>query len=188
MTPSDAFLGMDFGFSVAIDDQSILVGARGTDNISGQSDPVEGAVYVFDRLGNQLRKLLPNDSIPGDEFGFSVDIDGNYAIVGAPSNPRERGAAYVFDVNTGRQLHKLIPPIRDDNDDFGLSVAIQGTHALVGAPGDRAFSRFDEVQPVTGSAYLFDIISGELVDQYLPQLANSEVSDDEFGNAKHHHA
>ena len=67
-------------------------------------------------LGDQLFKLLPDDGALGDEFGWSVAISGEVAIVGAhlddaacPSDPEcNSGSAYLFDVATGQQLHKLV--------------------------------------------------------------------------------
>ena len=59
-----------------------------------------GSAYLFDATtGNQLAKLTASDAAPGDEFGFSVAISGNTAIVGASQDDdagSNSGSAYLF--------------------------------------------------------------------------------------------
>ena len=78
-----------------------------------------GAAYLFDTDGGQqLFKLLASDGMAFDNFGRSVAISGNTAIVGAPG----QGAAYLFDTTTGQQIAKLAP----GGAGYGQSVAISG--------------------------------------------------------------
>ena len=106
-------------------------------------------------LGDPLFKLLANGGAAGDEFGISVAISGNTAIVGAyldDDNGSESGSAYIFDVLSGQQIAKLVP---DDNAAFdwlGWSVAISGTTAIIGAYLDDDDNWFN-----SGSAYVYDI-------------------------------
>ena len=90
----------------------------------------------------------PNvDPSAWDHFGFSVDIDGDYAIVGAPywegASGTDRGAAFIFKKDGGSWvemaiLEAWVPASGDwtlgDSDHFGFSVAISGDLAVVGAP------------------------------------------------------
>ncbi len=74
------------------------------------------------------------------EFGWSVDLDGNTAIVGAwqdDDNGFRSGSAYSFDVVTGNQLLKIIPTDGKANGYFGVSVGISGDKVIVGARGSK---------------------------------------------------
>ena len=87
----------NFGTSVALNSDTALVGA-----------PFEnggGAVFVFVRdpdvnSWDRQQKLTAADASPGDEFGYSVSVFGNTAIIGAPqadsSGALTAGAVYVF--------------------------------------------------------------------------------------------
>ena len=78
-------------------------------------------------LGDQLFKLLADDGVVSDVFGWSVAISGTTAIVGAignDDNGGSSGSAYLFDTTTGRQLFKLLPEDGAAFDRFGISVAI----------------------------------------------------------------
>ena len=68
------------------------------------------------------------------------------------------GVAYLFNLRTGEQLHKFSPPGLPGIGDFGRSLAIDGKYALIGdwsATVDGVFN--------VGGAYLFDIVTGDLV-------------------------
>jgi hypothetical protein len=88
--------------------------------------------------------------------GYSVAVDGNIAVVGAPSDDvggTDSGVVKVYDATTGALLHTLTNPSPAFDDEFGLSVAISGTRVVVGAPFDD-IGEFDE-----GSAYVYDLTS-----------------------------
>ena len=133
-----------FGTSVAISGATAIVGAHNDDD-NGENS---GSAYLFDsNTGQQLFKLLPNDGTESDQFGFSVAISGDIAIVGARRtgfNGPSSGSADLFDSNTGQQLFKLLA----DGGGFGGSVAISGATAIVGA----------RTHDANGSAYLFDAV------------------------------
>jgi drug/metabolite transporter superfamily protein YnfA len=97
----------------------------------------------------------PGTNVQADaEQGRSVAIDGNLAVVGAPSDDAaalDSGAVKVYDATSGALLHTLTKPNAARSDHFGASVAISGTRVLVGAPDDTA-SRWS-----SGGAYLFDL-------------------------------
>lgn len=162
LRPDDIESGDNFGFSIAIGDGLILVGATGDDD-NGENS---GSVYVFDAAtGQQLRKLLPSDGAAGDKFGGSVSIDQGLAIIGATSdddNGSNAGAVYLFDVMTGQQLRKLLPDDGEGGDIFGARVSISGGVILVGAPGA------DDHGLNSGSAYVFDAATGQQLWKILP--------------------
>lgn len=154
LTASDAAGGDFFGASVGISGNTAIVGANG-DNVHGS---YSGSAYLFDVItGAQLAKLLPDDGAALDMFGGAVAISGNTAIVGAQGdddNGSLSGAAYLFDAVTGTQLAKLTPNDGSSGDYFGYSVAISGGTAIVGSINDS------ENGGLSGSAYLFDVVTG----------------------------
>lgn len=98
-----------FGRSIALSNNSLLVGAPDTNNIT--PGPGVAFLYRLDALSwdTPLSQLKPNNSKPGDWFGYSVSLDGDQAAIGAPKEDRhprpvtggptqlfESGAAYVF--------------------------------------------------------------------------------------------
>ena len=100
LTGSDTAGGDSFGSSVAISDDTVVIGAPG-DDIGSNTD--QGSVYVFVRSGtswSQQQKLTTSDGAAGDDFGSSVTIDKNGVLAGAPGDSiglnAERGSVYVF--------------------------------------------------------------------------------------------
>ena len=145
-----------FGHSVAISGDYAIVGAR-FDDPSGVSDA--GSAYIYFRSGTtwSLQATLPNPApTTSDEFGWSVAISGDYAIVGAfaddPSGIGDAGSAYIyFRSGTTWSLQATLPnPAPADNDQFGFSVAISGDYAIVGAFADDPSGVTD-----AGSAYIY---------------------------------
>ncbi|MDZ7800035.1 MAG: FG-GAP repeat protein [Trueperaceae bacterium] len=98
LTASDAADNDFFGNSVAIEGDYAIIGAQ-FDDLAGTN---EGSAYVFQRSGDswvEIDKLTATDAGDGDRFGFSVAIDGNYAIIGAEKDDltgTNEGSAYVF--------------------------------------------------------------------------------------------
>ena len=141
-----------------------VVGARRDDD-NGENS---GSAYLFDVVtGQQLWKLFPDDGAAGDNFGGDVSISGNTAIVGARS-----GSAYLFDVTTGQQIAKLLPNDGESADLFGEKVAVFDNLAIVGASHD------DDYGDMSGSAYLFDVTTGQQIAKLLP---NDGEEGDTFG-------
>jgi hypothetical protein len=100
-------------------------------------------------------KLLASDGAAWDEFGCTVAISENYAIVGAEGdddNGYSSGSAYIFE-RTGlswNQAVKLTPADGAEGDRFGAAVAISGSYAIVGAYWN------DGNEAASGSAYIFE--------------------------------
>lgn len=153
LTATSSFSVRWFGAAVAVDGDTILVGAPGT-MVHGLNIP--GAAYVFVRTGEtwtQEAELIAANAEPVDQFGASVALSGNVALVGSihSSGGQEyAGAAYVFTRSgtTWTQQAQLGPAGGPQAWElFGSSVAIEGQTALVGA-------RLSE--PVhAGAAYVF---------------------------------
>ena len=162
-----------FGSSVAIDGNKLLIGAsgRGGTVLPGSSD---GAAYLFDiSTGDLLQTFLNPSPHPmglNENFGLSVDLDGNYVLVGARgdrNNGQEAsGAAYLFDTRTGELLHTVVNPTSDAVDFFADSVSIAGNEVLIGAPLDNT------VGINNGAAYLFDANTGNILQTLFEPEAN----------------
>ena len=151
----------DFGYSIAVSGELVVVGALSedsnatgvngdqTNNIAGGS----GAAYIFERIGgawSQQAYLKASNANAGDSFGVSVAISGELVVVGAQgessnatgvngnqsdNSANASGAAYIFERNGGAwsQQAYLKASNTDVFDDFGSSVAISGELVIVGA-------------------------------------------------------
>lgn len=145
-----------FGSSVAISGDAIIVGAQNKDTNPAQPFiPGAGAAYAFTRsiLGWTPQRLsIAGGGLLGDEFGVSVSVSGGVAVVGARGRSANRGAAHVFLWNGSSWVwHQQL--VADDgamNDQFGDSVAVSGGTVVVGAP------RHDTpIDVEAGAAYVF---------------------------------
>jgi len=172
LIPADIATGDYFGTSVAIGESYVVVGAPGDTPHGGWS----GSVYVFDRsTGQELRKLVPSDGNADDNFGGSVAVTGDRIVVGAfydDPNGWTSGSAYVFEASTGQELFKIFPSDGEPADLFGWRVAADGDLALIGAYLD------DDQGTDSGSAYLFDVNTGQQVHKLLP---NNGAAGTSFG-------
>ena len=106
----------------------------------------------------ETAKLIASDGTAGDQFGFSVSVWGDLAIVGAHHDDDDgdrSGSAYVFqkDDSTGvwHEIDKLTASDGETGDIFGTSVSVSGTTILVGALNDDTENGVD-----SGSAYVFE--------------------------------
>ncbi len=104
LTASDGASADRFGWSVAVSDNVIAVGAREDDTTAG---PDAGSAYIFTRSGTtwtEVQKLAPADPFNGDRFGEGVALSFGNLVVGAAekqlSAPNGQGAAYYFIVYT----------------------------------------------------------------------------------------
>jgi hypothetical protein len=158
----------DFGGRLALDGDTLAVGAVGDD--SAGSDPADnsltdsGAVHVYVREGDtwaqQAYLKSPNPTLGGG-FGWSLALKGDRLLVGAPDDSPE--AVYEF-VRSGGNW-ELAAEIRaanaDPGDNFGYSVALVGDSALIGAPDEDSGATVvngDETNNSAtgaGAAYLF---------------------------------
>jgi hypothetical protein len=125
-----------FGGAVALNGDTALIGAWGT------GDPLEdtsGTAYVFVRSGaiwSQQATLKDPDDTAGDEFGYSVALDGDTALIGADGD-LALGAAYFYSRTDGRwSLQRTLedPTVESNLDGFGSAVALRGDTALIGDP------------------------------------------------------
>jgi FG-GAP repeat protein len=153
LTASDGAAGDVFGYSVALSGNTALVGACQED--------LKGSAYIFERdMENgwrQMAKLTASTREVNDDFGHSVALSGDTALVGAWGDDDYQGSAYVFVRPAGgwedmTETAQLTASDGARTDLFGFSVALSGDIALVGAPQDdvRRGSAFAFIEPIGG--------------------------------------
>ena len=169
-----------FGVSVALDGDTAIVGARQ----DGEEGFLAGAAYVFTRDGTtwtEQAKLTASNASPWAQFGASVAIDGDTAIIGANRGVADdgstSGSAYVFTrVGTTWTEHaRITASDAAPADNFGYSVAMDGDTAIIGAISD------DDGAPSSGSAYVFTNDGATWTEQ-AKLAATDPFSLDLFGN------
>src|SRR5581483_9925565 len=105
------------------------------------------------RTGTLVWTLNDPAPVKSGQFGFSVSLDGDGALVGAPGDDTNVASAYLFDVATGLlrwTFHNPTDFTPMGDGQFGWSVALNGDRVLVGAPSDSLAGKY------AGAAYLFD--------------------------------
>jgi hypothetical protein len=164
ITASDGGENDNFGSSVSISGNTIVVGAFQDSDIANLS----GSAYVFTKPDEgwsdmtQTAKLTASDAGAYDTFGNSVSINGNTIVIGAPKDSdiaNFSGSAYVFtkpvngwvDATQDAELHASDAAATDG---FGGEVSICGDTIVIGSPYD------DDM----GSAYVFIKHDGAWVD------------------------
>jgi hypothetical protein len=157
----------NFGTSVAVAGNCIVVGANEDDNLRGTN---AGAVFVFSKTSSslssswsQMNQLLAANGVDGDSFGRSVAIskDASTIVVGADlvdssDGKTSSGAAYIFQaVDSSKtskttkewtQTGKFLATEQATGDGLGTSIALENNTAVVSAGGDDSFK---------GSVYVF---------------------------------
>src|SRR6266403_1180164 len=183
LTASDAAADDRFGYSVATNGDTVVVGAYGKNWQPGMAPISKGAAYIFERNQGgtenwgQVKILTPGDAAANDQFGWSVAIDVDTVVVGAQGKNSYAGAAYIFERNQGGaenwgQVKKLTASDPANYASFGYSVSINGDTVVVGAYGKNP-----------GRAYIFERNQGgaENWGQVKELTASDGIGGDQFG-------
>lgn len=211
---SNAESGDEFGSAVSVSGNVILVGAPGEDSFSRTVNEGadqngangSGAAYVFRKRGArwvQEAYLKAENGSTSDQFGYTVDLVGETAVIGAPGEDSDAngingnsgdnsapgaGAAYVFN-RTNRiwaQSDYLKAHNSDEDDRFGFSVAIGGDTIVVGADLESSNETginptgFNNSAPQAGAAYVFVRAFHTWRQQAYLKAPNTDA-DDRFG-------
>jgi hypothetical protein len=183
LTASDGAVGDVYGWSVAIHEDTVAIGAYADSGYVGDA-------YVYERNAGgagawgEVARLVASDGVPGTWFGTAVDVFGDTIVVGAEFHDlptaTNAGAAYLFERNAGgpdawgetAQLTGVVPSSLDH---FGVSVSIFADTVLVGAR--------EALQ--AGAAYVFERnLGGANAWGQAAVLAPSDgVATDWFGNS-----
>jgi hypothetical protein len=193
LVASDRAVGDLFGYSVSISGDYAIVGAIMEDeDASGNNNMSQsGSAYIFKRNGTiwtQQAKLVASDRDTSDNFGWSVSISGDYAVIGACNDDADNnsvssaGSAYIFkrDGTIWTQQAKLVASNRERNALFGYSVSISGDYAIVGAFQESKDASDSNILNGAGSAYIFkrDDTSWN---QQAKIVASDRAENDKFG-------
>ncbi|XVJ59717.1 MAG: hypothetical protein HEQ23_10060 [Tepidisphaera sp.] len=150
--------------SLAIKNNTLIVGSPGYDGIAGRVN--QGAVYVFERIGQSLvwnptLRIIDPDNTDQDFFGWSVGFDNTnpdrFAVGSVWANTGgqiDAGAVFVFErdgLSEWRQIRRESALDADEGDQLGMSVAMSGGFVAAGAPTD------DQQSLNAGAAYVFAI-------------------------------
>lgn len=145
LTASDGAIGDNFGSSVAVSGDTVLVGASG---IAGG-----GAAYLFTRAGGVLTEYdkLTAEGGDNDAFGSFVAVSDRTALIGATKGDganADQGSAYIFTETDGKwaEADALTASDGASGDLFGFWVGLWDDTAIIGAPADDGDK---------GSAYVF---------------------------------
>ncbi|MDF1799231.1 MAG: hypothetical protein P1V81_08660 [Planctomycetota bacterium] len=212
----NADIGDSFGKAVAVSGDYVVVGAPDEDSAatgiqgdaSDNSLAASGAAYLFVRNGTQWSHQLylkaTNPDV-GDFFGYSVAVEGDVVLVGAPSEASlaggidadqtdnsgwNVGAVYAFR-RTGELWSVdayLKPQLPSVGDIFGDSLAISGSTAVIGARWEDGGSmgvgglQSDESVSSSGAAFVFDY-DGSAWHQSAYLKASNTGSNDSFGQS-----
>jgi len=166
--------GDRFGEDVALDGDSLLVGARfeqsGNGDQADNSADNAGAAYVFTRTAgvwSQQAYLKPSNAGPGQNFSGILTIAGDLVAIGSRLedsdatgingnggniNAPDSGAVYVFSRSGGTWTQKAYVKASNATAgaQFGDALALSGSSLAVGAWYDS------NIAPKSGAVYVFD--------------------------------
>jgi phosphopantetheinyl transferase len=188
LVASDRAEGDSFCWSISISGDYAIVGAYSEDDDASGDNTLSaaGSAYIFKLDGtswSQKAKLMASDRAAGDNFGTSVSISGDYAIIGAVRED-DKGSAYIFmrDGSNWSQQAKLVAADRAVDDKFGVSVSISGDYAIVGAHFEDEDASGNNTQSNAGSAYIF-MRDGINWSQGAKLVASDRARIDYFGHS-----
>jgi len=193
--PSDATYYDNFANNVAIEGDVAMVGAplEGEDAQGGNAIQYAGAVYVYQRHAGgtdnwgQTQKLVASDRGYYHQFGWNLQISGDYAAIGAPNHNNVSGSAYLFKKDlAGPGLWgelKTISPLGSANMQAGSKLCLNQNYLLIGAPGDATDANGANAMTAAGSVFVYEQNEGGAGNWGLLQKldASDRASTDYFG-------
>ncbi len=149
LTASDSSAGSNFGGSLSISGNTILSGAFIANNLIGEA-------YIFVESSTGWKNMTETARLEAptgaEDFGMSVALGGNTALISAPYSLSSQGVAYIFNkpkngwVTTSKYNFELKSSDGAPEDLFGASVSLSGQTALIGAFQHNS---------IRGAAYVF---------------------------------
>ena len=174
----------NFGNSVAIDEEYIVVGAERENS----TDSAEGAAYIFkiaaDNNISKIAKLKADNPTSGDYFGASVSINDKVIVIGQKANEQNStniNSAYLFKIDSNDSVSKMAKLGANDDYDcksFGYFVAIDKNYILISAPLNNIDSNIDAKNIYSaGNIYIFDTEPLEKIYIYSEPIKISLISE-----------
>jgi hypothetical protein len=168
-----------FGAAVAVSGDAFIVGAPLSDTAAGAD---AGSAYVFRYKGGFVKwaeelRLIDPDGTKGDQAGFSVDIEGDRAVVSSHLSDdnalKDSGTVGIWEyaASTWTQTAEIFQGTPAADSSFGQAVALDGDVIAVGAPQEDANTTATD----SGGAYVFRLIAGTWTQElWLPAPAPSK--------------
>jgi hypothetical protein len=143
----------------------------------------------YSQTYSEIFKAAAFDRESEDRLGYSVDISGDYAIIGAYGDDfgdfdPNMGSAYIFEktgIDDWAFVQKINNSDQDDYDRFGWSVAIHGELAVIGAFGEDHDENDENLLSKAGSAYIFQRGADGVWSEMQKVVPDDRQEDDEFG-------
>jgi len=138
-------------------------------------------------------KIVASDRGAVDNFGWSIDIDGDYVVVGAPFKDenvsgggvmQDSGAVYIFENNglgNWNEIQKIIASDSELEDQFGSVVAISGNYVVVGAPFENEDENGNNTLGDAGAVYMYEIDVNGVWNEVQKIVASDRAENDYFG-------
>lgn len=176
-----------FGIRCGIEENTIIIGAS----------PIYGTgrVYVYEKPSTGWTNMTETailsaseNATAGDRFGLSLDINGDFVIVGAEDdnvNGEDSGAAYVFQKPedgwiTATEDLKLLPENGGAKYDYGISVSVSGNQFIVGSRGDRNVdARF------SGSVYIYENCIPDFCQNTIMEITGDSLNGREINSGNY---
>lgn len=157
-----------------IDGPELLIGSPGE-----HDDPLNlGHAYVFDAASGALLRTFTDPTPTAssyDDFGYALDMDGDFVAIGEPGDGSGVGSVHVFQRSTGALLQTFTDPTPTGIGNFGRALALDNGRLVVGEI-DNLYDWDSQV----GRAYMFDAVSGALLTTFEDP---TPTEDDWFGDA-----
>lgn len=191
-----------FGYSVAIDGNYMVIGARSQSYDENNANLVNtaGAAYIFEKDSNgnwsQVQKIVAPDRATSDVFGESVAISGDYAIVMAPLEDEDEngqntlnaaGSGYVFERDSNGTwdfVQKLVISNRGEADTIGRdgSVSIDGNTIVIGVQLEDEDENNTNTVENTGAVFIFERDGSGVWNETQIIVASTRFIGDTFGS------
>lgn len=171
-----AAAGDQFGVSVGLSGDQLLVGAASADEATNGADA--GRAFLFSAATGSLVSTINNPSPQaGDAFGADVAISSSGYVIGSPGDDTgatDSGLTFLYNSTTGPAGVAIPNPTLQAQSAFGSAVAIAGDWYVVGSPGD------DRVATNSGEVHVYSATNGTLLREYF---APANSTDAAFGAA-----
>ncbi len=160
-----------FGFALAFSDQTLYVSdPKANINPQGQILQKAGQVHVFQNIGSAFvfdQSIHRDTPKTNDGFGFSIDANQSYLVVGAPEAKNKTkpipskynaGMSFIFDAQKGfAQVQKLFHPRskRNHAQDFGYAITLNSSELFIGDPGHG--QHIPQFKDAVGEVYFYNL-------------------------------
>ncbi|MEM6398541.1 MAG: hypothetical protein AAF741_19485, partial [Bacteroidota bacterium] len=187
---SDRAANDQFGFSVAIDGSTVIVGARlqDLDSDGNNSRNDAGAAYVFERDSdgdwNQVQKLTSSDRSSNDNFGFSVSLSGGVAFISSCGSGFgiNNGSVYVFE-RDGNDSWSEVQKLSATDISFGCSLAVDGNAAVIGSFREDEDASGGNPLDNAGAAFFYERDADGTWNEIQKVVPSDRAASDQFGSS-----